>query len=196
MDSIEVNKLEDGATGEIPTEPFPCPACGQMLAPSCRVCVACKTPVDFSQIPKTEPGLPFTPAETPIAHAIEPARFSWQIFFLGFVLYVSAAILTTHFLGENASKYVMGGFVLLSSMWVFFDAQKKGVPKPLRWVLGALLLWIVVFPWYLARRRTPDAPCPFIEGEAGPVTRVLFFILIAFFLIGALLIIFQGPPTK
>src|SRR5437588_5305951 len=33
-----------------PDEAFPCPACGQMLAPSCRVCVACKQPIDPAQI--------------------------------------------------------------------------------------------------------------------------------------------------
>ena len=196
MNPTEVNKSEDSSVDASPAEPFPCPACGQMLAASCRVCVACKTPVDLTRIQKAEPEFLFMPAGTPLPRAVEPARFSWGIFFAWLVIYLSAAILTTRFLGENGSKYVMGGFVLLSSMWVFFDAQRKGVPKPLRWVLGALLLWIVVFPWYLSRRRTPHAPCPFIEGEAGPVARVLFFILMAFFLIGALLIIFQGPAAK
>lgn len=196
MDSIDLNKLEDSPTGEVPAEPFPCPVCGQMLAATCRICVACKTPVDVTQVRKAEFAPPLAPDELPVPRATEPARFSWRIFFLWLLIYLAAAILTTRCLGENGSKYAMGGFVLLSSMWVFFDAQRKGVPKPLRWVLGSLLLWIVVFPWYVARRRTPHAPCPFIEAEAGPVARVLFFVLMVFFLIGALLIIFQGVPQK
>jgi hypothetical protein len=196
MERTEVDEMENGAVSASPGEPFPCPVCGQMLAASCRVCVACKTPVDVTQIRKAQPEPSFTPLETSAPPAMGPVRFSWRIFFLWLLIYLSAAILTTRLLGEQGGKYAMGGFVLVSSMWVFFDAQRRGVPKPLRWVLGALLLWIVVFPWYLARRRTPLAPCPFIEAQAGPVARLLFVILVAFFLIGALLIIFQGPPAK
>jgi hypothetical protein len=58
--------------------------------------------------------------------------------------------------------------VVGSSIWVGFDARgrdwpEKGIVGPRSvtgWVVGCLLLWIVVFPFYLtrrnlARRRTP-----------------------------------------
>ena len=44
-----------------PTEPFPCPSCGQLLAPSCRVCVACKEPEQIPQQALTDAG--YTPEE-------------------------------------------------------------------------------------------------------------------------------------
>ena len=41
-------------TADFPSEPFPCPACGQMLGPSCRVCVACKQPLNPAEIKRPE----------------------------------------------------------------------------------------------------------------------------------------------
>ena len=198
MDPIKVTKPELAVESGPPDEPFPCPACGQMLAPTCRVCVACQTAIDFSQLKRPEPELlprPL-PAPGPASAPLEPARFSWRIFFSVLSLWILAALLSTSFLGVDGSQVAMGSIVLASSLWVFYDAQKNRVPRPLRWGVGSLLLWILVFPWYLARRRTPQAPCPFVEAEAGPVSRVLFTILMIFFILGALLMIFHGPPSK
>lgn len=48
-----------------------------------------------------------------------------------------------------------------TSVWVYADAKQLGVQYgsgglfnggPLEWALGCLLLWIVVFPLYLAAR--------------------------------------------
>lgn len=196
MNPWEADREGPPAGVQAPDEAFPCPVCGQMLAPSCRVCVACQTPVDFSQVRKPEPEIPVAAEEARPAPPVEPARFSWGIFFTVFVLWMLAAVVTTQLLGPQGSQVGLGSFVLASSLWVFLDAQKKGVPKPLRWGVGALLLWILVFPWYLSRRRTPQAPCRFIEGEAGPIARALFVILMIFFLLGALLVIFNGAPPK
>lgn len=54
------------------------------------------------------------------------------------------------------------GFVIGSSIWVFFDARSIGVRPgltrglldmpPWGWALGCLLLWIIVFPLYLIKR--------------------------------------------
>ena len=196
MDSVEVSGEFPKAVASIPTEAFACPACGQMLAPSCRVCVACKTSIDPGQIKRPEPEAAAITTELPDSQAAGQVRFSWRIFFHVLALWLLAAILTTQFMGPKASQVAMGGLVLASSMCVFFDAQSKGVPKPLRWVTGCLLLWIVVFPWYLARRRTPQASCAFIEGEVGPVARVLFFVLMLFLLASALSILLNGPAPK
>ncbi len=174
-------------------EPFPCPTCGQMLAPSVRVCVVCKQPIDPAQIQRRPP-------ESPAVEVHPPgpgprARFSWRIFFLVLVAWLSAAAICQHFLGYAKSQIALGGVVVLTSIWVFFDAGHKAVPKPLRWWIGSLLLWIIFFPWYLARRRTPEARCPF-ESEVGPVVRALLFILIAFFLLSAVLVILKGPTPR
>jgi hypothetical protein len=52
--------------------------------------------------------------------------------------------------------------IIVTSIWVFFDAKTIGVQKgqvdgianmgPLGWLLCCLLLWIVGFPLYLAKR--------------------------------------------
>jgi hypothetical protein len=198
MDRIEMTKPEPAGELAPPDEPFACPACGQMLAPTCRVCVACQTAIDFRQLKRPEPELllPSLPAPGPAPAPLGPARFSWRIFFSVLSLWILAALLSTSLLGADRSQVVMGSIVLVSSLWVFYDAQKNHVPKSLRWGVGSLLLWILVFPWYLARRRAPKAPCPFIEAEAGPVARVLFTILMIFFILGALLMFFHGPPPK
>jgi hypothetical protein len=194
-DPLSTAGTEPEALGGTSDEPFACPACGQMLAPSCRVCVACKTPVDFARVKRPQPEMPVARAEPVVAAAVGPARFSWGIFFGVLSLWLFAAVLTTSLLGPNGSQVVLGSVVLMSSLWVFYDAQKKGVSKPLRWGLGSLLLWLLFFPWYLARRRAPEAPCPPIEAEIGPVTRVLLIILVVFFLLGIVSIIFKGLPV-
>ena len=55
------------------------------------------------------------------------------------------------------------GLVLTASVWVLRDAGRRRVPTrgntykantgALAWFLGSLLLWPVVFPTYLARRK-------------------------------------------
>ncbi len=186
------NSLSDSA---FPTEPFPCPACGQMLAPTVRVCVACKQPIDAAQIRKPEAVAP--PAEKqPAPYAPVRARFSWPIFSLVLINWILAAAITQKLWGFVISQLAMGGAVVISSFWVFIDAHQKGVPKPLRWGLGSLLLWVIVFPWYLARRKTPQAPCPLVEAEAGLVARAVFFILIFLVLLGAVNLILKGPPAR
>ncbi len=175
-------------------EPFACPACGQMLASTCRICVACKQPVDPALIQRPLPPAPESGAEQELPVELPPVQFSWAVFFSVLSAWLFAAIVTQRFLGPEISQYVLGGIVILCSAWVFYDAQQKGLAKPLRWGIGVMLLWIVVFPWYLVRRRTPEAPCPFVEGEASPLARVLLFVVMAFLLLGIAILVFKGPP--
>jgi rhomboid protease GluP len=61
------------------------------------------------------------------------------------------------------SSLIALGLVLVTSLWVLVDARRNRVPTRGHtytantgagaWFLGCLLLWIVVFPKYLARRR-------------------------------------------
>lgn len=175
-------------------EPFPCPACGQMLAASVRVCVACKQPVDPSaiRVPAPAEGVPRLQPTLPIP--LEPVRFSWGTFLVFFGMTWLAAIVCVRFLGAEKSQFVFLSVQVVSSTWVFFDARQRPVAKPFRWALGSLLLWIVVFPWYLSRRRTPQRPCPFIEGEAGP--RVLFVVLLLVILLGTVIAVLKGAAGK
>lgn len=190
------DKPEDSLLSpELPEEPFPCPTCGQMLGPSVRVCVACDQPIDPRQIRR-----PQAPAATPKLQApllaAGRAKFSWQIFFIVLVIWLLAVKDAQMLWGTVKTQLAMGIVQIISSAWVFFDAQEKSVAKPLRWALGSLFLWIVIFPWYLARRKTPQASCPFVETEPGPLARALFFFLMVFFLLGAIVLILKGPPPR
>ncbi len=196
MDSTEVSSELPETVAPVPAEPFPCPECGQMLAASCRVCVACKAPVDIARIGQSRPPSPRGVPEAFAPRDAEPARFSWGIFLAVLFSYLSAAVVTTGLLGQVGSTYTMAGCILLSSLWVFIDARRQGVPKPTGWAIGCLLMWIIIFPWYLARRRTPRAPCPIIEGEAGPVARAIFYFLMVFILVGALMVAWYDPAPK
>lgn len=159
-----------------PAEPFPCPACGQLLAPSCRVCVACKHVIDPAEIPKPRvlQGVPLPPPRE-----LEPARFSWRIFMIVLTVWVVSATLVQHYMDPLKGEMALGGAQILCSFWVLYDAMGKRLPKPHRWGIGTLFLWLLIFPWYLARRQQPQRPCPFVEGPVGPASRAALFVLMA-----------------
>lgn len=177
-----------------PDEPFPCPHCGQMLAPSCRVCPSCRMAIDPKDIVSPDVVVPVVTEAAPLP-AREYARFSWSIFFATLGIWLVVALIAEKFLGYQGGQLALGGLVILSSVWVLHDAREKNIPKRLRWSLGSFLLWIIIFPWYLSRRRTPSAECPFIEGEGGRVARTLLFILLVFFLLSALMLLLRGPAN-
>jgi hypothetical protein len=195
MDSTRVNTGSPEIIAPFPAEPFACPECGQMLAAACRVCVACKKPVDHARVASLSPEVQAEPLEAPRALPIEPARFSWGIFFTVLFAYLFLASLSQSLMGFKGSTYTMGGFVLATSLWVFVDAREKGIRKPAGWAIACLLLWLVFFPWYVSRRRTPEAPCPIIEGESGPVARVIILFLILMTLAGAVMMFLSGDFT-
>lgn len=44
--------------------------------------------------------------------------------------------------------------VIATTICVYYDAKTQGYKQsPLWWVIGCLLLWIFVFPWYVATRK-------------------------------------------
>ena len=161
-----------------------------MLAASCRVCVACKQVIDPAQIRRA---FPTTAQPTPkVPVPLPPVRFPWRVFFAILGFWMIGATAVQLYLGPLKSELVLGGVQILCSVWAFSDASARRLPKPVRWGLGSLLLWPIVFPWYLARRNQPQAPCPFVEGPVGPLARALLLVLLAvlFFLI------LKGPPAK
>jgi len=197
LSNAEAVSVESPApVAEFPSEPFPCPTCGQLLAPSCRVCVACRHTIDPAEIAH--------PQAVALAAASAPGtvprrgtvRYPWRMFFgvLGISFFL--ALVFESFWGEQRAQLAMGGAQTLAGVWVFFDALRLRVPRSLRWAVGTMLLPVFVFPWYLARRKTPQATVPFVEAEAGPVTRFLLFALLIFVLASLIFYIVQGPPTK
>ncbi|HLY60612.1 MAG TPA: hypothetical protein VKV95_07575 [Terriglobia bacterium] len=148
--------------------------------------MACKNPIDPNQILTAAITVP--PPDVPEVQARpDPVRFPWLLFLALFLLRLLLFGAIQIRLGLVKTELVLGGFELLSCVWVFYDAQRSGAPRPFRWALGTLFLWPIVFPWYLVRRRTPQAPCPFVEGIGLPI---VFLALVA---LGILLVIINGP---
>jgi hypothetical protein len=181
---------------EFPTEPFPCPACGQMLAASCRVCVACRHAIDPGKITKP-PAVAVLAAPAWVEEAKpELVRFPWLLFFVVLGISFFLAQIFLELWGAQKAQLAMVGVQTLAGIWVFFDALWQRIPRPLRWGVGSMLLPVIVFPWYLARRRLPQSPCPFVEADVRPLTRFLLFALIVFFLLSVIFYIVQGPAPR
>jgi hypothetical protein len=180
------------AASGFPTEPFPCPYCGQMLAPNVRVCVACRKSIDPRDIAAA--AAPPPPAATAPPRQVQPrVQFSVPIFLMVLASSLGIAALALETLGPVKSQYIMPGLVLFSSIWVYFDAYHRKIPKPLHWGIGSLLVWIVVFPWYLARRRQPAGTCPLIEMEGRRFFRIILILVLAGLLFSVLLQFIRGP---
>lgn len=176
-----------------PAEPFACPSCGQLLGPACRVCVACKEPIDPARIKAQPPVNVAAPSEfkPPPRTVVPSVPFPWGLFFLVLGFTWLAAGATLHFLGPKEFQIVFGLAQLLLSAWIFYDARERRIPKPWRWAISALVVWVVIFPWYLARRRTRDAACPFMEAETSPFFRTLVvFLLLAL----GLVLVYRNVP--
>lgn len=186
--SEEAGSASPVATAAFPDVPFPCPNCGQMLAPSCRVCVACKQTIDPAEIGASAEAQVATSASETTEAAAAIVRFPWLLFFVLFSIRIAATGLGVRRWGLIRDELVVVGVDMLCSAWVFYDASRAGVPRPLRWALGTLLLWPVVFPWYLVRRKTPRARCPFVEGIGLPVVLLVLLVL------GVLATLIVGPP--
>ena len=182
-------------------EPFACPHCGQMLGAACRICVACKQPVDAAAAKKAAAQPMFVRLPVPPIEPVVRARFSWMIFAVClasiFVLFtvvalacLAARITTPDKL--NPVVRIAGGWLALgSSIWVFYDARQKHIPKPLRWAVSTALVWIIAFPWYLSRRRTPRAVVPFMEAESSVFFRVLLIVVLALFVLNVAAVVTQ-----
>ena len=189
-EAAAIQSSASSPAAEFPSEPFSCPACGQMLAPSCRVCVACKQTINPAEIKMPDTPVPRVEPGRPVVRT-SPVRFSWPIFFYVLLSWFLLAGLADRFLGPVRGQLLLGGVVILSSAWVYYDAHNRLVPKPLRWGLGSLLLWVVVFPWYLARRRDPIEPCRFVEAEVSPLVRLLLAILVFLVLLGIVIMVLK-----
>ncbi len=158
-----------------------------MLAPSCRVCVACKQLIDPAQIRVTTQAQAAAAEPEEARPATVNVRFPWLLFFILLLVRIVAAGLIEQRWGLIKAELVLGSIEMFCSVWVLFDAKRSGVPRPFRWALGTLLLWPIVFPWYVVRRKTPSARCPFVEGIGLPL---VLLVLVA---IGLLIVLVRGP---
>lgn len=191
-------KSEDRFDGSpAPLEPFACPSCGQMLAPSCRVCVACGAPVDPSQARQPAPVAAAPVPETPGPEK-QPAgaisHFSWPVFFVCVAAYLLTAVAAERLLKPHEVKWFVGGLLVGCAAWVYVDARVRRVPHPLRWAVGAFLIWIVVFPWYISRRRKPETPCLVMEAQGTAFLRMVVWVIVIFFLFGLISVVLRKPP--
>lgn len=190
-DLPEGNSAPPAAT--FPDEPFACPHCGQMLAPSVRVCPSCRETIDPNEIPQPEIAIPIAAQVVPLP-VKEQAQFSWRVFFLVLGVLWGVSAVSIGFSGIERTALLLGALRVACSLWVLYDARQKGVPKPGRWALGSFLpvVWIFVFSWYLSRRKTPSAPSPFMEGEGGKV----FLLVMVVALLAALAFTIMRGPSK
>jgi len=163
-----------------------------MLGASVRVCVSCGQPVDLSKIGKTaaiedQPSIKFTPAAP-----TEPARFSWAIFAIVLAAWLLVALAGQRLLDPVHEQFLLAGIVCVTSVWVFYDARARNVPHPFRWSMACILFWIVFFPWYLARRRTPTAPCAVMDESAKRLLWWLIPIFVFFLLVSLIVALLHG----
>ena len=107
------------AAGELagfPDEAFECPYCGQMLAPSCRVCVSCKLPIDPARIQRKR--------EEAEAAAIEAkpelprVRFNWSILLAVLGVFLFIAIVTSLLVGPADAPTAMQVMLFVCAGWV------------------------------------------------------------------------------
>ncbi|NLH48656.1 MAG: SHOCT domain-containing protein [Myxococcales bacterium] len=82
--------------------------------------------------------------------------------------------------GENSSLLVSSLFILCTAIWAATDASKieinkykTGLSGPVAIFFGAVILWIIVFPWYLAvRKRVLAGEVPLKATGAVPQAAV------------------------
>jgi uncharacterized membrane protein len=91
--------------------------------------------------------------------------------------------------------YALSALQLICVCWVFLDARRRSVPRPWRWAVLTVLpaLWLVFFPWYLSRRRTPEVPCPTVEGQTSVLFRALVWFALLMLVFTLATMIFKSP---
>ncbi|MGH9377808.1 MAG: hypothetical protein ACRD1I_03320 [Terriglobia bacterium] len=191
----------DATTGAAVAEPFACPNCGQMLGPGCAVCAACREPVDFTKVRVAAPVV--IPAVAPPAAGaprtklpLSQGQFSWPIFFASVVIYLAVVGAAASVLTITNFRYFLAGLLVACTAWVLYDAHARRIPHPLRWGLGAFLIWVVVFPWYLSRRRTPEVPCPIMEAQGRSFALTVLFVFVLCGILYCLLTVVMHKPLR
>lgn len=117
------------SVAEFPSELFQCPACGQLLAPACRVCVACKHTINPAEIGRPQelvsPAVP-APGSEPRP---EPVRYPWRIFLVVLSIGLILGQIFLSLWGEQKGPLVIQSVPILVGLWVFFDALRRRIPR-------------------------------------------------------------------
>ena len=122
--------------------------------------------------------------------------FPWGLFLVALGLTWFAGVAAMRFVGLQQAQIVFALAQLFSSVWVFYDAREKRIPRPWRWAVSTLFVWLVIFPWYLARRRYRDAACPFMEAEVSSFFRALVVLLLVLLVLAFVLAYKNVPLPK
>lgn len=191
MDETLNSLAAEGGAVAAPTEPFQCPTCGQLLAPSCRVCVACRAPIDLKAIHQPSTMVPAEAPVPPVKLRPETVRFPWRILVAVMSIGMLLGIISLAVWGEEKGPIFIQSMPIFAGVWVFFDARRRQLPHPARWAIWTVLLLAIFLPWYLARRSKPAATVPFVEGDA----RFLLFAVLALLLIALILNILHMPTN-
>lgn len=175
-------------------EPFACPHCGQMLAPTCRVCVACGEPIEPLEIIRARRGVDGQAGAETQRSAVRRTQFSWAIFFATVAAAMVVMSIAIRLLGVETSKLAFIGFTLMCAGWIFYDARSKGIPQAWRWSIMTVFFWIIFFPWYVSRRKTPRLPCPAMEEQTSTLFRVLLWFVVILLFLSVIAAVVKSPP--
>lgn len=194
------------SSGAALAEPFACPNCGQMLGPGCTVCAACREAVDFAKVrmaaaavltPAPAPMGARFPAEAPLPRAAAgQSQFSLPIFIVSVLVYLTVVGVAASVLSITNFRYFLAGLLVACTAWVIYDAHARQIPHPLRWGLGTFFIWVVVFPWYLSRRRKPEVPCPIMDAQGRFFLRTVLFVFILCGILYCLLAVVLHKPLR
>jgi hypothetical protein len=72
--------------------------------------------------------------------------FPWPLFLILLGVRLASAVIAQRYLGLLKTEIALGGMEFLSAIWVLRDAIQKRIPRPGRWMLGSLFLWILKGP--------------------------------------------------
>src|SRR5438046_3694554 len=129
--SRRIARTTSASGAAFPDEAFPCPACGQMLGPLCRVCVACKQPIDPAQI-KAASARVSEPRPFEAHPTTGTVRFPWVLFFVLLLVGIPVGLAERRW-GLIRTELVFDGFKMRCAAGVFYDANHRGATRPLRW---------------------------------------------------------------
>lgn len=102
----------------------------------------------------------------------KPNQGALLLFFTPLILYTLYMVTAVSF---TVGDFIVV-FILCTIPWIYSDACRLGSDQAAAWALGAVLLWIIVFPVYLIKRggmqKTLEVaalkPCPFCGERVQP----------------------------
>lgn len=66
----------------------------------------------------------------------------------------------------------------LLAVYVLTDATKKEISNQLAWAVGTVILWFIVFPLYLIKRKDLEHTVTDVDGNFKPYNNRMGYVLI------------------